>query len=97
MLSTSPLLISGNGYTRYMMEAFPIVRDTSTPSLSPYKELAQVEMKELINQYALSDIPEVCLTDDYVSEELPSCSIFLVLSLPLAGGGLIASNWNSIC
>nr|DAT27575.1 MAG TPA: hypothetical protein [Caudoviricetes sp.] len=75
MLSTSPLLISGNGYTRYMMEAFPIVRDTSTPSLSPYKELAQVEMKELINQYALSDIPEVCLTDDYVSEELPSCSI----------------------
>lgn len=81
LLSDSPLLISGNGYTRYMMEAYPVVRDITPtgllfdPNPKSYKDLVASEMAELINQYALTDMPDVCLTDDYVSEELPPCSI----------------------
>jgi ClpP class serine protease len=79
-LSSSPLLISADGYAQYMMEAFP---PTSIPNPESritiedllYKKEAKCALDILMKQYSLSDIPDVCITDEYDSNELPPSSI----------------------
>ncbi len=79
LLSEFPLFMSDNGYTRYMVEAFPVIPKTAELNFDPktdsYNQLSSLILKDLIKEYSITDMPDVCLTDDYITEELPPCSI----------------------
>ena len=84
LLSTNRLLITAEGYTSAMMECFPMVAQASpTPSAlffdakpPTYKDTASQALAQLLpNIKAHSDLKDITLTDDYLSQELPENSI----------------------
>lgn len=82
--NTQQLLISAEGFTSAMMDAFPlIVNDAPTPSAfffdddpPTYKDLADKALAKIQQQlHALSEFQGVTLTSDFSSNELPEGSI----------------------
>ena len=82
--NTHQLLITAEGLSSAMMDAFPlIVNDSPTPSAfffdddpPTYKDLADKALSKIQQQlHALSEFQGVTLTSDFSSDELPEGSI----------------------
>lgn len=82
--NTHQLLITAEGLSSAMMDAFPlIVNDSPTPSAfffdddpPTYKDLADKALAKIQQQlHALSEFQGVTLTSDFSSDELPEGSI----------------------
>lgn len=84
LLGDMPLLISADGYRRLMVSAFPLATPTSffiesktyeQKSREEFDKLLQSLRKQLTRVSADANIPEVTLTMDYDSPELPDGSV----------------------
>ena len=82
IMGGSQLLILGSGLSAAMMDVLPLLDKNSPvpgafffdPKPPTYKDITNKALEDL-KVSLLGDIPEVCLTDDFVSDSLPDNAI----------------------
>ena len=74
LITRQGLLITADAFSSAVMQVFPLHESGNVSAELPplYKDTTALQLKQLL---ASVDMPDACLTDDFLSEELPDASI----------------------